>query len=245
MTINISWEDQLPNSLENTLVVVIDVLAATSNIPLFLHEGAQDVIAVSQQNIFNAVKLYPDALCIGESQNPNIKKLFTYSNMPSLLYQRKIYQTFANKKIIYMTNNGTRVIYKVMKKNPSVILTASFVNLQAVIKYIVKLSPSSISLIPSGEMFLKNWKTIEDLACAQGLKNELQGKKVNYPKVFNKISKYIKNNYLPLYLQEGLNTQDMKKDLTTILRTNIFPEVPYCTKGDDSLIHIKSSFPLS
>lgn len=115
---------------EGKLVVVIDILRATSTIATALHHGANAVIPVTDINeclSYAAV----DVLCACEREG-KIADGFSHGNSP-LEYTPDVIK---NKTLVLTTTNGTKCIQMSRAQQAAEIITGAFVNLQAVCTYI-------------------------------------------------------------------------------------------------------------
>ncbi len=147
-------EDNLPDC-----AVVIDVLRATTTIATALNSGAEAVQAFSdidtlmqQSESWSSDK----RLRAGERGGEKVPG-FDLGNSPLDC----VPQVVADKRLFLTTTNGTRALQRVALA-PTVI-TASQVNRQAVVNYLLQNSPKSVWLVGSG------WQgsySVEDTACA-------------------------------------------------------------------------------
>ncbi len=75
------------------------------------------------------------------------------------------------KTIVHTTSSGTQGIANA--KNADEIITGSFVNAGAIVRYIQKVKPEKVSLVCMG--YACEYPTDEDTLCAEYIKNELEG----------------------------------------------------------------------
>ena len=153
------------------LTVIVDVFRAFSLACYLIDQGAKEIIPVG--NINEAYKLKennPDFVLIGE-RDERIPEGFDYGNSPSLIQGID----FNEKTIIHTTSAGTQGL--VNASNADELLTGSFVNAPAVIRYIKNKNPEKISLVCMGYAAL--YPTEEDTFCAEYIKNTLLGVPVN------------------------------------------------------------------
>jgi phosphosulfolactate phosphohydrolase-like enzyme len=129
--ITIFWPWELPEKIEG-IAVVIDLWAATTNIAQMLLRGAEKIYIANGKNILSTVKSFPQAIPVGESTDSKLEGFFRCSNSIKKVAKFDV----KGKTVIYMTNNGTRVIEKALKKGAECVVTASYVNLAAVAEYI-------------------------------------------------------------------------------------------------------------
>lgn len=118
-------------SIEESIVVIIDVFRATSTIAAALHQGANKIIPVAQ--VDECIRLgieIPNAITAGE-RDGKVAPGLQHGNSP-LEYPRSFVE---NKTIVLTTTNGTRLLH--MCSNAHEIITGSFLNLEAVCNYLV------------------------------------------------------------------------------------------------------------
>lgn len=118
-------------SIEDSIVVIIDVFRATSTIAAALHQGANKIIPVAQ--VDECIRLgneIPNSITAGE-RDGKVAPGLQHGNSP-LEYPRSFVE---NKTIVLTTTNGTRLLH--MCSNANEIITGSFLNLDAVCTYLV------------------------------------------------------------------------------------------------------------
>lgn len=151
--------------------VVIDVLRATSVISTALENGAKEIIPVG--SIEFAMKISGNffggnRLLAGER---NTKKIdgFSLGNSP-LEYDK---ETVEGKSIILFTTNGSKAIVKA--KFSELLMTCSFLNINAVADFISKLD-KDLEILCAG---VNGRFSLEDTICAGKLITEIQQRKEN------------------------------------------------------------------
>lgn len=165
------------------LAVVIDVFRAFSTACYIYENGATDIIAVGDlEKAYELKKGHPEYLLIGE-RNGVIQPGFDFGNSPFYLQG----MDFKGKTIVFTTSAGTQGI--VNAQSATEIITGSFVNVAAIVKYILQVNPSELSLICSGSKDLEMQN--EDVVCAKYIQNIL----TNKPNDFNHLVEYLKNNF--------------------------------------------------
>lgn len=118
--------------VKDTIVVVIDVLRATSTIATALNNGAGCVIPVD--DIAKCVSLGKSlsGITAGE-RDGKIADGLEYGNSP-FEYPREF---VGGKTLVLTTTNGTRLLHMALARGASHIITGSFPNLTAVCNYLV------------------------------------------------------------------------------------------------------------
>lgn len=149
------------------LTVVIDVFRAFSLACYAFERGAESIIPVGDIEIaYSLKKAHPEYILMGER---NEKKMpgFDFGNSPSHI----LHENLNLKTLVHTTSAGTQGL--VNAKNADEILTGSFVNAGAIVKYIRKANPQELSLVCMG--YSAMFPIEEDTFCADYIKNELEG----------------------------------------------------------------------
>ena len=163
----------------NGLTVIIDVFRAFSTACYAFDYGALKIIPVGDIDFSYRLKEgNPDFILIGE-RNEQKPPGFDFGNSPSLLIREKI----TGRTIIHTTSSGTQGIANAI--NADEIITGSFVNAGAIIRYIQQQNPETVSLVCMG--YACEYPTDEDTLCAEFIKNELEGIQNNFEKMGEKI----------------------------------------------------------
>ncbi len=115
-------------SIEDKIVVVIDVLRATSTITTIFENGASAVIPVKEEVIAQAYQA--NGYLVGGERGGETIPGFDFGNSP-FHYKREI---VAGKEVVLTTTNGTKCIE--MSASANTVLIGSFLNLQAVVDYL-------------------------------------------------------------------------------------------------------------
>jgi 2-phosphosulfolactate phosphatase len=162
------------------LTVIIDVFRAFSTACYVSDLGASKIIPVGDIKVSYQLKeRNPDFILLGERKEKKPPG-FDFGNSPSQLKKEKI----TGKAIVHTTSSGTQGIAKAT--NADEIITGSFVNAGAIVRYIQQKQPETVSLVCMG--YACAYPTDEDTMCAEYIKNELE----NIPNNFNKIIEIIK-----------------------------------------------------
>ncbi|HSU28623.1 MAG TPA: 2-phosphosulfolactate phosphatase [Chitinophagaceae bacterium] len=113
--------------VSNSIVVIIDVLRATSTIATALYNGARCVIPVDSVSRCIELGKQIDGITAGE-RDGKIAEGLVYGNSP-FEYPREFIE---GKTLVLTTTNGTRLLQMALDKGAKEILTGSFPNLSAV-----------------------------------------------------------------------------------------------------------------
>jgi 2-phosphosulfolactate phosphatase len=119
--------------LSNSIVVIIDVLRATSTIATALYNGAKCVIPVDSVSRCIELGKQIDGITAGE-RDGKIADGLKYGNSPFEYPSAFI----KNKTLVLTTTNGTRLLQMALDNNAKGIITGSFPNLTAVCSYLKK-----------------------------------------------------------------------------------------------------------
>lgn len=154
--------DQFNNYSDNkSTVVVVDLLRATSVISTAFEFGIKDIIPVRTLEETLKYKDYKNHIIAAE-RNTLLVEGFEYGNSPYHYMNEKI----KGKTLVLTTTNGTQAIH--IAKTHKVI-TASFINITAVTKYLIN-DHNDVIILCSGWKGLFN---LEDTIFAGALANKL------------------------------------------------------------------------
>jgi len=119
--------------VKDTIVVVIDVLRATSTIATALYNGASSVVPVD--DIAKCISLGESlrGITAGE-RDGKIAGGLQYGNSP-FEYPKEFIE---GKTLVLTTTNGTKLLHMALARGASHIITGSFPNLSAICDYLVK-----------------------------------------------------------------------------------------------------------
>lgn len=146
-----------PNLLSSKVVVVFDVLRATSAIVHALSEGAREIIPVATvEEALQRVKTYAKGTTLlgGERESQRIEG-FDLGNSPKEYVAEKV----RGKRLILTTTNGTKAFHLVSSGEK--IMVGSFFNIKATAERSFELD-RDLLLFPSGD---KGNFSLEDTAC--------------------------------------------------------------------------------
>lgn len=119
--------------LNNALVVIIDVLRATSTIATALYNGAKCVVPVD--SVSRCIELGKQMECYTAGERDGkIAEGLKYGNSP-FEYPPEFIK---GKSLVLTTTNGTRLLHMALEKGAQTIVTGSFPNLSAVVDYVIR-----------------------------------------------------------------------------------------------------------
>lgn len=119
--------------VNNSVVVIIDVLRATSTIATALFNGAASVIPVDSIAECIQIGKKMGGITAGE-RDGQIAEGLEYGNSPFEYHPEFI----TGKTLVLTTTNGTKLLHMALNKNAKQVITGSFPNLSAVCNYIVE-----------------------------------------------------------------------------------------------------------
>ena len=121
------------HDLSNSVVVIIDVLRATSTIATALYNGAKSIVPVDSVPECIRIGKQIDAITAGE-RDGKIAEGLQYGNSPFEYPEEFI----KGKTLVLTTTNGTKLLHMALDKGAPEIITGSFPNLSAVCDYLLQ-----------------------------------------------------------------------------------------------------------
>lgn len=119
--------------LNNSIVVIIDVLRATSTIATALHNGAKSVIPVDSVSRCIELGRQIEGITAGE-RDGRVAEGLENGNSP-FEYPSDIIE---GKTLVLTTTNGTRLLHMALERGAKEIITGSFTNLSAVCDHVIE-----------------------------------------------------------------------------------------------------------
>ena len=118
--------------VSSSIVVIIDILRATSTIATALHNGAKSIVPVD--SVAECIRLGKqiEAITAGE-RDGKVAEGLQYGNSP-FEYNRGF---VGGKTLVLTTTNGTKMLHMALEKGAKEIITGSFNNLSAVCTHII------------------------------------------------------------------------------------------------------------
>lgn len=150
--------------VEKSIVVIIDVLRATSTIATALHNGAKAIVPVD--SVAECIRIGKQINCITAGERDGqIAEGLAYGNSP-FEYPKDFIE---GKTLVLTTTNGTKLLHMALAENAKAIITGSFPNLSAVCDYLVAQNQNVIL----GCAAWKNRVNIEDTLFAGAVINRI------------------------------------------------------------------------
>lgn len=119
--------------ISDSIVVIIDILRATSTITTALKNGAKSIIPVDSVAECIRIGKQIAAITAGE-RDGKIAEGLQYGNSPFEYPESFI----NNKTLVLTTTNGTRLLHMALDKGAKEIIIGSFCNLDTVCNYLIK-----------------------------------------------------------------------------------------------------------
>jgi 2-phosphosulfolactate phosphatase len=150
------------------VAVIIDVFRAFSVSCYAFDAGAARIIATAGvDDAFQLKKKYKNSVLVGERDEKKIKG-FDFGNSPAEIIKTDLH----GKTVIHTTTAGTKGLVNAV--NARVVITGSFVNAGAIVRYIRAINPECVSLVAMG--YRATLSAEEDLLCAELIADELNDK---------------------------------------------------------------------
>ena len=201
------------------IVVVIDVLRATSTINTLLFLGANHVKPVGSLEECKVLK-EDDYIIMAERMGKKVEG-FDYGNSPTKLKEENI----KGKKIAIATSNGSKAIIKSEGSKRTIL--CSFLNIESVVN-LIKKSESDVILLCSGWLGKTN---LEDTLCAGGIVSGLDNFEIESDTAL--MAKALHNNTDDILETMKLSSHakrlsgyDNKVDIEFCSRVNTQPIIP-------------------
>lgn len=150
-------------AIENSIVVVIDILRATSSITYGIENGAEAIIPV--MNVEDCLNYADKGYLLAAERNGEVVEGYDFGNSPFSYTKGKV----AGKTIVLTTTNGTKAMHLAQERAYQVIV-GSFLNLSSVCDYLKKQN-KDVLLLCAG------WKdnfNLEDTLFAGAVVEQLQ-----------------------------------------------------------------------
>jgi 2-phosphosulfolactate phosphatase len=150
-------------AIEDSIVVVIDILRATSSIVYGIDNGASAIIPVAQ--VEDCLKYADQGYLLAAERNGEVVTGYDFGNSPFSYTAEKV----GGKTVVLTTTNGTKALHLANARAHQVII-GSFLNLDAICTWLKK-QDKSILLLCAG------WKdnfNLEDTLFAGAVVTELR-----------------------------------------------------------------------
>lgn len=147
---------------DNYIVVIVDVLRATTAFCAAFDNGIETLMPVS--GLDELLELKNQGYLTAAERDGKKVDFADFGNSPTIFLQNNL----AGKNLAYSTTNGTQAVE--MAKSSGNIVAAAFTNLNAVCDWLVRQEKSTVILCSGW----KNTFSLEDTLCAGALVEELE-----------------------------------------------------------------------
>lgn len=152
--------------LSSSIVVIIDILRATSTIATALHNGAKEIIPVD--SVAECIRLSKQMAAISAGERDGqIAEGLAYGNSPFIFTSEFV----KGKSLVLTTTNGTRLLHQALAANAREIITGAFSNLTSVCNYLLSQKKNVVLACAAW----KNKINIEDTLFAGSVIDALKG----------------------------------------------------------------------
>ncbi|MBB5635854.1 2-phosphosulfolactate phosphatase [Pedobacter cryoconitis] len=209
-------------AIEHSIVVVIDILRATSSMVYGIDNGAQAIIPVAQ--VEECMSYADKGYLLAAERNGEIVEGFDFGNSPFSYTAEKV----AGKTIVLTTTNGTKALH-LARKRASRVVIGSFLNLGALCEWL-KTQEKDVLLLCAG------WKdqfNLEDTIFAGAVVSELRQGFTHYDdaSVAAEDLYLLAKDDLRAYIHKSSHSHRMvalniEEDVKFCLQTNICQTIP-------------------
>lgn len=217
--------------ITSSVVVIIDVLRATSTIATVLHNGAKEIIPVDSVNECIRLGRQIEAITAGE-RDGKVAEGLEHGNSPFEYPESFI----GGKTLVLTTTNGTKLLHMALNNGAHEIITGSFANLDAVCNHLVEKKKSVLLACAA-------WKdrvNIEDTLFAGAVINKIKEHfSINcdasqmalglYKEAEEDLYEFMKRKEASHY--KRLTSFGLEKDIRHCLTSNTANVLPLYTEG--------------
>lgn len=200
--------------ISDKIVVVIDVLRATSTINTALEHGVKKVIPVS--NIEEGIEYKNNGYVVGAERNGKKYEGFDHGNSPY-----EYMEGLKGQTVVLTTSNGTRAIK--LAQDAYKVVTGSFLNLTPLCEWL-KEQNRDILLLCSG------WKdrfSIEDTLCAGAIIEKL-----NEDVLINSDSAFTSHHLYNSYQNDLMSVIKSSSHYQRLANNGVIKDIEYCMSID-------------
>ena len=217
--------------INSSIVVIIDVLRATSTIATALHNGAKGIIPVDSVDECIRIGKQMGAITAGE-RDGKVAEGLQYGNSPFEYPESFI----AGQTLVLTTTNGTKLLHMALSNGAHQIITGSFANIDAVCAHLI----ASKKPVLLGCAAWKDRINVEDTlfagAVIDRIKNHFDincdASKIALS-IYNESAgyfyEYIKTKNITHY--QRLSSYGLEKDIQHCLTANTAPVLPVYENG--------------
>ncbi len=205
--------------------VIIDVFRAFTVACYVIDNGAEKIVTVKDvETAFQLKKEHPGYILVGE-RNEAIVPGFDFGNHPSRIAP----VDFTRKTVVLTTSAGTKGIVFAAERADEII-TGSFVNIGAIIRYIRERNPDVVSLVCMG--YSTEYQVEEDTFCAEYIKNALEDR----PSDFEKMVEIIKDTSGRRFFDPATMEHSPPEDFYLCMQRDVFDFVLKVKRDEKNLL---------
>jgi len=221
--------------ISNSIVVVIDILRATSSMVYGIDNGAAAIIPVS--NVEDCLNYTDRGFLLAAERDGEVVKGYDFGNSPFSYSKEKV----EGKTIVLTTTNGTKALH-MARGNAAQVVVGSFLNLRSLCTWLIEQN-KSILLLCAG------WKdqfNLEDTLFAGAVVSELRKDFTHFDdsSVAAEDLYQLSKNDLRAYLHKSSHSHrlaqlNIEEDVKFCLQINICEAIPVLV--GDALVRLKYS----
>ncbi|WP_448104878.1 2-phosphosulfolactate phosphatase [Pedobacter panaciterrae] len=222
-------------AIEDSIVVVIDVLRATSSIVYGIDNGATAIIPVA--NVEDCLNYSDKGFLLAAERDGQVVEGYDFGNSPFSYTTEKV----GGRTVVLTTTNGTKALHMARKRAHQVVM-GSFLNLQALCNWL-KIQDKSVLLLCAG------WKdkfNLEDTLFAGAVVAELRKEFTHFDdssvaaEDLYKLAKDDLRNYLHKSSHSHrLAELNIEEDVRFCLQLNLCQAIP--VMDGDALVSLKAT----
>ncbi|MEJ2904752.1 2-phosphosulfolactate phosphatase [Pedobacter panaciterrae] len=222
-------------AIEDSIVVVIDVLRATSSIVYGIDNGATAIIPVA--NVEDCLNYSDKGFLLAAERDGQVVEGYDFGNSPFSYTTEKV----GGRTVVLTTTNGTKALHMARKRAHQVVM-GSFLNLQALCNWL-KIQDKSVLLLCAG------WKdkfNLEDTLFAGAVVAELRKEFTHFDDssvAAEDLYKLAKDD-LRSYLHKSSHSHrlaelNIEEDVRFCLQLNLCQAIP--VMDGDALVSLKAT----
>ncbi|SHF68396.1 2-phosphosulfolactate phosphatase [Pedobacter caeni] len=221
-------------AIEESIVVVIDILRATSSIVYGIDNGASAIIPVAQ--IEDCLSYADKGFLLAAERNGEVVEGYDFGNSPFSYTPEKV----AGKTVVLTTTNGTKALHLARTRAHQVVI-GSFLNLESLCNWL-RIQNKNVLLLCAG------WKdkfNLEDTLFAGAVVNELRQDFAHFDDscVAAEDLYLLAKDDLRTYLHKSSHSHrlaelNIEEDVKFCLQLNICKAIPVLS--GDALVAIKA-----
>ncbi len=217
--------------ISSSIVVIIDVLRATSTIATAIYNGAKEIIPVDSVPECIRIGKQMGAITAGE-RDGKVAEGLQYGNSPF-----EYPSTFiGGKTLVLTTTNGTKLLHMALDNGASEIITGSFANLEAVCSYLIQQKKPVLLACAAWKDRVNIEDTLFAGAVIQSIKNHFtincdssQMAEIMYKQAQPDLMQFMKDTEASHY--KRLAAFGLEKDILHCLTPNTAPVLPIYQEG--------------